>query len=119
MARFGHKKRGDLTPCVFVIKKVPGSRFSFLILSTSYRNPVDSIPNIESQLAGKGNHHRLCFDLLMSNGDTENRFCEVLFENGRILLSTFRVVRHVPREIRTISDGYYSTKDMSNGVASG
>lgn len=100
----------------FEIRKLDNSYYDYLILSTSYINPLQSISDIEQTLKAK--NIRILFDLLLSNGNSENRFIEATFNGQK--LDNFRECNNVDVGIRKEAGLFYqqNTNLLNNSVLS-
>lgn len=100
----------------FEIRRLDNSNYDYLILSTSYVNPLQNISEIEKTLKAK--NIRILFDLLLSNGNSENRFIEATFNGEK--LDNFRNCNNVDIEIRKKAGQFYqeNTNLLNNSVLS-
>ncbi|MDD2781230.1 type II toxin-antitoxin system RnlB family antitoxin [Sulfuricurvum sp.] len=87
------------------INKVDDS--TVLILSTSYHSPTEQLDAIEKDLSKKGFHGKVLFDLLLTNGNSTQRFFETYFENNTINKSSFKNILEQAEKVRTISNKFY------------
>lgn len=69
-------------------------KYKYVVVATSYVNPVDELYNIETDLRQQKFIGHVVFDLLLCNGITDNRYIEVYF-NG----NTFDI-----RQSKTLND---------------
>ncbi|MCK4260793.1 MAG: type II toxin-antitoxin system RnlB family antitoxin [Halanaerobiales bacterium] len=83
----------------FALKKVCNSKYSYLILSTSYLNPLNYMNEIESCLNDKY-EGGILFDLLLSTGNSSNRFLEGFFDGVQFDLNSFKIVKLEDEEIK-------------------
>lgn len=92
----------------YAIQKLHNSIYPFVVLSTSYQNPLDEIKAIEEEL--KDNYKgKIVFDLLLSNGLSSNRFLEAEFDGDQFIISTFKPVEIIDILIKqTLTDFYRS-----------
>ena len=58
------------------------SDYNYVVLATSYINPIDELENIEEELKAKEYSGKVLFDLLLCNGMNSSRFVEIKF-NGK------------------------------------
>jgi hypothetical protein len=101
----------------YKILKLKNLDFSYLVLSTSYVNPLDYVEDIVKKIK-ENSSMRILFDLLLSNGDSDNRFIEATFDGKK--LDNFRACQNVDLEIKKASVRYYqeNTKLLDNSVLS-
>ena len=96
------------------------SVYSFLILSTSYFNPLDDLGQLEEELRvslGDNFLGKILFDLLLSNGNSSNRFIEATFNGKAFDYSSFKIPSNVDLKIKKLSSSYYSNNELFNNSA--
>ncbi|MBP0726757.1 type II toxin-antitoxin system RnlB family antitoxin [Bacillus sp. RG28] len=94
----------------FDLETIDNSEYNFVIYSTSFETPFACIDEITEQLKQNDNRNfKVLFDLLLSIGNTSERFVEANF-NGEILeKSTFKFVSlDKKNNLRIKSRDYYS-----------
>lgn len=97
------------------------NKYSAVIYSSSYINPLDSITDItfeiKRNLIGAG---FVLFDFLLSNGDNFNRFAEAYFDGKEIKRDTICVVKlENVNELKQINAHYKGkNKELNNSVLS-
>lgn len=89
----------------FEIKKIEDQDNICLVLSKSYINPIDDLGLIEKELR-QGFVGKVIFDLMLSNGNSSNRFMEAMFDGQKFDYSSFKIT-DVDMRIKKISAGYY------------
>jgi hypothetical protein len=90
----------------YELQKIPDSSYPYIVLSTSYRNPLEEISTIENEL--KNNFQgRVIFDLLLSNGCSSNRFLEAEFDGKHFKYTSFKPVDCVDEIIKDIVSSFY------------
>ncbi|MCP1136296.1 type II toxin-antitoxin system RnlB family antitoxin [Paenibacillus polysaccharolyticus] len=101
---------------MFELQKInQPSVYSFLILSTSYFNPLDDLDQLEEELRvslGENFLGKILFDLLLTNGNSSNRFIEATFEGNAFDQSSFKVPSNVDLKIKKLSSSYYSNNEL-------
>lgn len=99
------------------IRKLNNSCYDYLIFSTSYVNPLECVNDIESSLK-ENNYSKVLFDLLLSNGNSTNRFIEATFDGRK--LENFQTCENVDIEIKRESGRYYQDNNnlLKNSVLS-
>ncbi len=101
----------------FEIQKLHNSVYPYLILATSYVNPLSNLDDIESVLkpedAGK-----VIFDLLLANGVSSNRYMEAEFDGDRFDFTSFRPLEEVDTHIKEQSGEFYRKNEdlLDNSV---
>ncbi len=102
----------------FEIRKLNGTDYSYLVLSTSYVNPIENLSEIEKNLEDSL-RIKVLFDLLLSNGNSTNRFIEGIFDGKRFI--DFKVCENVDSDIKKESGKYYqeNLELLHNSVLSG
>jgi hypothetical protein len=90
----------------YELQKLPVCSYPYIVLSTSYRNPLEEISTIENELKNnfKG---RVIFDLLLSNDYSSNRFLEAEFDGMHFKYTSFKPVECVDKIIKDIARDYY------------
>lgn len=100
----------------FELKRIEEqSVYSFLILSTSYLNPLDDLDELEEKLEGTlGNKFcgKILFDLLLSNGNSSNRYIEASFNGTSFDYSSFKIPNIIDKQIKDISTYFYSNNEQ-------
>ncbi|MDQ0341108.1 hypothetical protein J2S00_003952 [Caldalkalibacillus uzonensis] len=94
----------------FEIKKVEEPNNVCLILSNSYINPLEELESIESDLQNNFTG-KVIFDLLLSNGNSSNRFMEAIFDGNKFDYSSFKIITDVDVTIKKISASYYRNNE--------
>lgn len=95
------------------------NKYSALIYSVSYNNPIEDIKKISADIRTQLNEAcYILFDLLLANGDSFNRFVEGYFDGKEIKFDTINVVVLDDREqLETINDYYKGkVKEVNNSV---
>jgi len=91
-----------------------------IVFSTSYMNPMDQKDEIEKDLREIGVKGRILFDLLLSHGNTPDRFFEAIFDGAKISEDSLKSIELLSEKIKGISsDFYHSQQDcIENSVLS-
>lgn len=79
----------------YVILNTDNCYWKYIVLATSYENPIDYLDEIEHELIIKesnGYEGRILFDLTLCNGINESRYCDMLFYKNRFIYSDNRVI---------------------------
>ena len=70
------------------------SNHTVIVFSMTYINPISYLPNIEEDLGKMNFSGKLIFDLLLSNGNSSNRFVEVTVNKAKIERRSMKVIEH-------------------------
>ena len=89
------------------IRKINSSEYHFIVFSLNYNNPVDSLNSIGAELTKKNYTGKIIFDLLLSNGNTSNRYIEAYFDSAKFDFRSFKVLKKVAKDIKKISLDFY------------
>lgn len=102
----------------YYIKKLPTNDVSVIVYSLSYDSPMNYLSSIEKDLADTGVKGRVCFDLLLSNGNTSDRFYCAFFDGNKITYNSIKKETEIPTEIYEYSLNFYSDKEeyLTNSV---
>lgn len=77
----------------FKICSMNVNNYSILIISESYETPFDYLEELESYLTLQYvKDVRILFDMLLSMGDTTERFAEAVFDGRNFIDNTFQYV---------------------------
>ena len=74
--------------------------YKYVVLATSYENPMDELENIEDELEAKEYSGKVLFDLLLCNGMNSNRFVEIEFNGKCFDLSSFITIKNPNNSIK-------------------
>ena len=66
--------------------------YKYVVLATSYENPIDVLDEIECDLCLKNYSGKVLFDLLLCNGISSNRYIEMEFEGKCFNIFTSKVL---------------------------
>lgn len=89
----------------FQILKLHDEPYDFLIIATSYENPLSSFDEIEKELNVE--KARLLFDLTLINGMKKNRYIKCHYQSGNDLHLSCSLVDSVDDRIRSLSSNYF------------
>lgn len=93
----------------FEIKKLNNEPYDFLIIATSYENPLNSIKEIGEEIqVQKAN---LLFDLTLINGTNKNRYIKCEYVADRNQLPSCSIVESVDDEIKKVSQSYFAENE--------
>ena len=86
------------------------SDYKYVILATSYENPIDELENIEDELEAKEYSGKVLFDLLLCNGMNSNRFVEIKFNGECFDLSSSITIKNPNNSIKEDIHQYFKDK---------
>ena len=89
----------------FVIFKLNNEPYDFLIIATSYENPLSSFEEIEDEI--KVQNANLLFDLTLINGVSKNRYIKCEYEAGKNQLQSCTIVECIDDAIKKLSYNYF------------
>lgn len=91
-----------------------------IVFSLSYENPLDYLTLINEELLKLRFSGSIYFDLLLSNGQTSNRYIFANVKNGNIKLESISVKKQVSPEITQESAKFYLNRlnILHNGILS-
>lgn len=80
-------------------------------MSTSYLNPLDDLDELEDTL---GNEFcgKILFDLLLSNGNSSNRYIEANYNGKSFDYASFKIPNTIDKKVRDISTYFYSNNEQ-------
>jgi hypothetical protein len=88
-------------------------KYPYVVVATSYVNPVDELYNIENELKYENFRGMIVFDLLLCNGITENRYIEVFFDGFAFDISKYKVLKDIDCDVKKLIYSFYlSNKSM-------
>ncbi len=105
---------------IYKIKKTSVDVYPYIVFATSYVNPMDQKAAIEKDLKQLGVKGKILFDLLLSHGNTPDRFFEVFFNGKKISDDSLKSIETTTDKIKSItSDFYYNQQHfVDNSVLS-
>lgn len=89
----------------FEILKLNNEPYDFLVIATSYENPLSSFKEIEDVI--QVHRANLLFDLTLINGVNKNRYIKCEYEAGKNQLQSCVIVESIDDEIKKISYNYF------------
>lgn len=89
------------------------------VQSINYANPVNELKDIANELYAHKYEGEVIFDLLLTNGNSSNRFLISKFINRKFVMKSFKKT-DIPKDIRKEITLYYKNhKDyLSNSISS-
>ncbi len=81
----------------------------YIVFSTSFMSPLDSLRKIEEELSTQINGEKeIIFDLLLSNGNNSNRYGKAVYDGQKFKFRSFEIV-NTPKgsDLRKFSTQYY------------
>ena len=83
------------------------TKYKLIIFSTDYISPIENLTNIEDNLKSKKYSGNIIFDLLLTNGNSCNRFIEAFFDGEKFDRRSFSVATKLSYEINRVSSEFY------------
>lgn len=93
----------------FEILKLDNEPYDFLIIATSYENPLNFIEEIGNKIQMK--KAKLLFDLTLINGTNKNRYIKCEYEADLNTLPSCTIVENVGDSIKNASLSYYTQNE--------
>lgn len=93
----------------FEILKLNHEPYDFLIIATSYENPLSSIKKIGEEI--KVRKASLLFDLTLINGTNKNRYIKCEYDADTNQLPLCSIVEGVNDNIKKVSQRYFSNNE--------
>ena len=94
----------------YKIVEAPNTIYPYIVFATSYQNPLDNKEAIEKDLSRIGVKGKILFDLLLSHGNTPDRFFEAFFNGEKINEASIKNAGLMSDLIRKISLEFYSNE---------
>lgn len=85
--------------------------YLFLVLSTSYCSPLDYLSDVAESL-GQECKGKILFDLLLTNGNSSNRYIEAEFNGLEFDYSSFKIPLSIDLKIKGVSAFFYKNHDQ-------
>ncbi len=90
----------------FEVFKLKNEAYDFLVIATSYENPLNSMDEIEKEIqAEKAN---LLVDLTLINGTNKNRYIGCEYDASANSMPSCTMVEEVSDSIKKISQNYFT-----------
>lgn len=105
----------------YSIKYCCYNKYSAIIYSTSFYNPLENVNDISKDLSHNlFNSCFILFDLLLSNGNSFNRFVEVYFNGKEIEKSSIHIVTINNTSNLSYINSHYKNRfhDINNSILS-
>lgn len=94
---------------IFEILATENPGTPFVVVATSYINPLGSIVEVQNDSTLVGFEGDILFDNLLSSGFSSNRFISIGFKDGRFDYSSVKIVDDVEKDILgLIYDFFYN-----------
>ncbi|MGF3076879.1 type II toxin-antitoxin system RnlB family antitoxin [Facklamia sp. P12955] len=95
----------------YQILKLNNEQFDFLVIATSYKNPLSYIDEISNEIAT--DKAKILFDLTLINGMKSNRYIYFNFHKGENYWESCSMVKDIDERISNISrDYFFNNKDI-------
>lgn len=82
-------------------------KYQYIVLATSYVNPIDVLYEIEEDLENKAYRGLVIFDLLLCNGLAKNRYIEVYFNGENFEISRYSNIPDIDIEVKKMIYSFY------------
>lgn len=92
---------------LYHIEKLDKEGYPYIIFSKSYVSPIEVLESLEHELKEIRVKGKIIFDLLLSNGDSPDRYFEADFDGSQIDKKSFRQVNSISNKVKQISNKYY------------
>lgn len=86
--------------------------YKYVVVATSYENPIDEIENIEQELNNKKYCGKILFDLLLCNGMNSNRYIEMEFDGDYFDINSSIIVDSPTENIKRAIYEYFSNRPL-------
>lgn len=93
----------------FKIIELSNEPYDFLIIATSYDNPLNSIREIGEEI--KVQKANLLFDLTLINGISKNRYIKCEYDADSERLPTCSILESIDNDIKAISRDYFTKNE--------
>jgi len=102
----------------YSIHKITSNNLLAVIYSVNFDSPMNHICSIENELKEYGSTGEIFFDLLLSNGNTTDRFYSAIFDGNKIVENSIKKITNPPQKIQKKSLLFYHDKQeyLSNSV---
>ncbi|WP_338992073.1 type II toxin-antitoxin system RnlB family antitoxin [Fusobacterium vincentii] len=90
----------------FEILKLNNELYDFLVIATSYNNPLSSFQEIVKKL--KVEEAKLIFDLTLINGINKNRYVKCKYRAGKNQFQFCEIPEDISETIKVISKNYFN-----------
>jgi len=102
----------------YCIHKITSGNLLAVIYSLGFDSPMNHLCSIENELQNYGRSGKVIFDLLLSNGNTTDRFYSALFDGEKLIENSMKKVKDPPPKIQRESLAFYHNKQeyLSNSV---
>lgn len=91
----------------FEISCLLNSEYRAVIFATGVINPLSVLSDIEKELSNTCGPCNIIFDLLLSNGETSNRYISAFYDGKRFCPGTFKITRSLPKDFKRIASEFY------------
>jgi hypothetical protein len=100
---------------IYDISFKQSGKYSAVIYPVSYENPVVEIVSISKDLRDRiPKDTYVLFDLLLSNGDSFNRFVEAFFDGEYVDSSSFSITQISQEQVKSLNKYYCGKTEQLN-----
>lgn len=89
----------------YEILKLNNEPFDFLVIATSYENPLSHFEDISREI--KVDRARILFDLTLINGMKKNRYVACDYRLGVSHLQSCSLINEIDEDIKSITHNYF------------
>ena len=89
----------------YKIVKLNNEPFDFLIIATSYENPLSYIEDITKEVNLQ--HFRILFDLTLINGMKSNRYISCNYRQGENYLHACTIIKNIDNHLKQMSNDFF------------
>ena len=89
----------------YKILKLNNEPFDFLVIATSYENPLSHFEDISKEI--NVDQARILFDLTLINGIKSNRYIACDFQRGKNHLQSCSLIYEIDDYIKSVSHNYF------------
>lgn len=93
----------------YKIIKLDNNEYDYLVIATSYENPLDYMDEIEETI--NQDKVKIIFDYTLINGLSSNRYIEFDNNQDKSYYDSFTVVKEVNSEISNTSNNFFTEND--------
>jgi len=97
--------KGGFVMDKYEILKLNNEPFDFLVIATSYENPLSHFADISKDI--KVERARILFDLTLINGMKRNRYIACDFRLGESHLQSCSLINEIDEYIKSITHNYF------------
>ncbi len=89
----------------FQIIKLNSELYDFLVIATSYKNPLSDFKQVKSKIGKE--HAKIIFDLTLINGVKSNRYIQCCYEYDKEIFQKCDIVKNISKNIEETSKDFF------------